>query len=173
MTTAFAKQHVLDPELRKKLAVAMADKTDGYDRFDAEVWLADMSQRLAKFVKNPQERTMILKHTYIEARKADIDPALVLAVIHVESNFDRFAISKVGARGLMQIMPFWLKEIGKPDDNLFNLVTNLRLGCTILKHYIDREKGKIQAGLARYNGSAGSRRYSDKVLKKYNLNWTN
>ena len=102
---------------------------------------------------------------------ADLPPELVLAVIDVESNFDRFAISRVGARGLMQIMPFWLDEIGRPDDNLMHIHTNLRFGCTILKYYLDMENGDLIRALGRYNGSLGKRRYPNKVLDKLRLKW--
>ena len=95
----------------------------------------------------------------------------MLAVIDVESNFDRFAISVAGARGLMQIMPFWLNEIGRPDDNLLRINTNLRFGCTILKYYLDMENGDLVRALGRYNGSLGSSRYSNKVLDKLRLKW--
>ena len=106
-----------------------------------------------------------------EARRANLAPELVLAVIDVESNFDRFAISWAGARGLMQVMPFWLDEIGRPDDNLFHVHTNLRMGCTILRYYLDREKGDLVKALARYNGSTGRRVYSDKVLRRLQSKW--
>jgi len=89
----------------------------------------------------------------------------------VESNFDKYAISGAGARGLMQVMPFWLNEIGRPDDNLLHVNTNLHLGCTILKFYLDMEDGDLQRGLGRYNGSLGRRTYPTKVLKKLRLKW--
>ena len=98
-------------------------------------------------------------------------PELVLAVIDVESNFDRFAISYVDARGLMQVMPFWLEEIGRPDDNLMHIHTNLRMGCTILRYYMDMENNDLVRALSRYNGSRGSRKYADKVLDKLRLKW--
>ena len=106
-----------------------------------------------------------------EAKRANLEPELVLAVIDVESNFDRFAISVAGARGLMQVMPFWLDEIGRPDDNLFHVQTNLRMGCTILRYYLDREDGSLTRGLARYNGSVGKVWYPRRVLKKLNSKW--
>ena len=108
---------------------------------------------------------------HYEATRADLPPELVLAVIETESNFNRWAISVVGARGLMQIMPFWLKEIGREDDNLFTVSTNLRFGCTILRHYLDREKGNISRALGRYNGSLGKVKYPNKVLDKLRRNW--
>ena len=95
----------------------------------------------------------------------------MLALINVESNFDRFAISSAGARGLMQIMPFWLNEIGRPDDNLFNIHTNLRFGCTILGIYLKREKGNMYRALARYNGSVGKRWYPNRVYLALSKRW--
>ena len=141
------------------------------DRYDAEVWLVDMSARLQRKVPNPVERLDMLRQVHREARRANLEPELVLAVIDVESNFDRFAISWAGARGLMQVMPFWLDEIGRPDDNLFHVHTNLRMGCTILRYYLDREKGDLVKALARYNGSTGRRVYSDKVLRRLQSKW--
>ena len=160
-----------DPALIALLKQA-ASETDSFrDHFDAEVWLTDMSARLARQVADPQERVDILKRVHYEAKRADLPPELVLAVIDVESNFDRFAISVAGARGLMQIMPFWLDEIGRPDDNLLHIDTNLRFGCTILKYYLDMENGDLQRALGRYNGSLGKRKYPNKVLDKLRLKW--
>ncbi len=166
-----AAQDAPDPALVKLLRDA-ANETDSFpDRFDAQVWLTDMSGRLARQVKDPEERIEILQHVHFEATRAELPPELVLAVIDVESNFDRFAISVVGARGLMQIMPFWLDEIGRPDDNLMRIETNLRFGCTILKYYMNIEKGDLQRALGRYNGSLGKRTYPNKVLDKLRLKW--
>lgn len=160
-----------DPVLRELLRQA-ANEADSFpDRFDAHVWLSDMSARLAKQVDDPAERIEILKRVHYEATRADVAPELVLAVIDVESNFDRFAISVAGARGLMQIMPFWLDEIGRPNDNLFYIQTNLRLGCTILKYYLDMEQGDLKRALGRYNGSLGKRHYPNLVLDKLRLKW--
>lgn len=160
-----------DDELRALLSKAVNSADSFEDRFDAEVWLLDMSSRLEKRVPDPAKRLRLLKQVHYEANRAKLAPELVLSVIQVESNFDRWAISRVGARGLMQIMPFWLKEIGKPDDNLFKPNTNLRFGCTILRHYLDKEKGDLVRGLARYNGSLGSKRYSNKVLNALSDKW--
>ncbi len=158
-------------ELRLLLQQAIKDSDSFVDRFDAEVWLTDMSNRLKKKVKDPVKRLNLLKQIHREARRADLHPELVLAVIDVESNFDRFAISKAGAQGLMQVMPFWLKEIGKPRDSLFNVRTNLRMGCTILKYYLKKEKGDLTRALARYNGSLGRYKYPNKVFKLLNKRW--
>lgn len=160
-----------DPVLRERLRAAAADADSFPDRFDAEVWLTDMSRRLARQVPDVEERLHILKRVHYEADRADLPPELVLAVIDVESNFDRFAISVAGAQGLMQVMPFWLEEIGRPEDNLMRIDTNLRFGCTILKYYMDMENGDFVRALGRYNGSLGRRKYPNKVLDRLRLKW--
>ncbi|HZW59935.1 MAG TPA: lytic transglycosylase domain-containing protein [Woeseiaceae bacterium] len=160
-----------DPVLRELLRQAANDADSFPDRFDAQVWLTDMSRRLRPQVVDHAERIAILKRAHFEARRADLPPELVLAVIDVESNFDRFAISVAGAQGLMQVMPFWLNEIGRPRDNLMHIGTNLRLGCTILKYYLDLEDGDLVRALGRYNGSLGKRDYPNRVLDKLRLKW--
>ncbi len=160
-----------DNELRLLLIKAINDNHSFNDRFDAEVWLVDMSARLAPRVPDAEKRISMLKQIHYEATRAGLYPELVLAVIDVESNFNRYAISRSGAMGLMQVMPFWLNEIGKPGDNLFNLKTNLRLGCTILHYYLDKEKGDLTRALARYNGSLGNYRYSKKVYHALDIHW--
>lgn len=170
MQVASASPEV-DPALRDKLMAAVSDASSFEDRFAAEVWLSDMSNRLDELVPDHDERFAILKAVHAEASRVDLPPELVLAVIEVESRFDRFAVSHAGARGLMQIMPFWLEEIGRPDDNLFHVETNLRFGCTILRHYLDREKGNLLKALARYNGSTGHRWYADRVFAKLSRKW--
>ena len=137
-----------------------------------EVWLTDMSWRLKRWDEvPPEERILILKTVHQEATRAGLAPELVLSVIHVESNFDRFAISSAGARGLMQVMPFWLDELDRPDDDLFDIRTNIRFGCTILKHYLDREKGNHSRALARYNGSLGQLWYPQRVFDAMRKRW--
>jgi soluble lytic murein transglycosylase-like protein len=160
-----------DPKLRRLLTQAINSSDSFQDRFDAEVWLVDMSQRLQPFITNEQRRLDLLRAVHHEAMRAKLVPELVLAVIQVESRFDRFAISKSGAQGLMQVMPFWLKEIGHPEDNLMNMHTNLRMGCTILKYYMNMEKNNLRRALARYNGNVNSRDYSNKVLDALRLRW--
>lgn len=160
-----------DPELLSKLREAAQEPASFSDRFEAEVWLADMSTRVGNRIKDTDERIAILKGIHATAEQHDLPAELVLAVIEVESNFDRFAISYAGAQGLMQVMPFWLKEIGRPNDNLFDIDTNLRMGCTILRHYLDKEKGNLPRALARYNGSLGRTTYSNKVLDKLRKRW--
>ena len=130
-----------DDVLRALLIQAVNESDSFTNRFDAEAWLTDMSGRLASTMADPEERITILRFVHHEATRSNLQPELVLSVIQVESGFERFAISRAGAQGLMQIMPFWLDEIGRPNDNLFHINTNLRLGCTILRHYLDIENG--------------------------------
>ena len=160
-----------NPELRRLLKAALETDYGFEDRFEAQVWLLDMSQRLEKFVEDPATRIELLKNSHYEARRVDIEPELVLAVIEVESAFDEYAISVAGARGLMQVMPFWLDEIGISDQNLFKIRTNLRMGCTILRYYIDMEPGDLGRALARYNGSLGKTIYPNKVISALHRNW--
>jgi soluble lytic murein transglycosylase-like protein len=160
-----------DEELRLLLTKTVNEAESFYDRFDAEVWLVDMSSRLKPYIKDTQDRLDLLKRVHAEAKRAQLEPELVMALIHVESAFKRFAISRVGAQGLMQVMPFWKNEIGRSDDNLTNIETNLRYGCTILKHYINKEKGNLIRALARYNGSLGKTKYPEKVLRFWQDYW--
>jgi len=157
--------------LRERLREAMLDTTSFPDEFDAQVWLTDMAIRLGNQVADPQERVLILKRTHQEATRADLPPEMVLAVIDIESAFDAYAVSVAGAQGLMQVMPFWLDEIGQPGDRLIEISTNLRMGCTILKYYFDMESGDWTRALARYNGSLGSRKYPEKVLNRLRSRW--
>jgi soluble lytic murein transglycosylase-like protein len=166
-----ASRQPIDDELRKVLLKA-ANSSDSFtDRFEAEVWLHDMSNRLARYMPEPDDRIDFLKNVHYEAKRAELAPELVLSVIHVESAFNRWAISSVGAQGYMQVMPFWLKEIGREGDSLFDMKTNLRFGCTILRHYLDREKGNLTRALARYNGSLGKYKYPNKVFDKLQNRW--
>lgn len=160
-----------DADLRDALAKAVTEADSFNDRFDAQVWLMDMSGRLQRYIPDTDERLEFLKNVHYEAKRADLPPELVLAVIHVESAFNRWAISSVGARGLMQVMPFWLKELKRENDNLFNVQTNLRFGCTILRHYLNREKGDLTKALARYNGSVGRAKYPRKVFNRLRNRW--
>ena len=167
----FAYGQQAEPELRDLLKQTVSQSTSFQDRFDAEVWLVDMSARLARYVPDPSERLTLLRLVHQEAHKAKLKPEIVLAVIHAESGFDRFAISSVGAQGLMQVMPFWKNELGRPDDNLTDNATNLRYGCTILSYYLKREKGNLSRALARYNGSLGQHRYPAKVIGFWHDYW--
>ncbi len=160
-----------DPELREVLRAAANESPSFTDRFDAEVWLTDMSRRLARQVRDPEERIKILTLVHMEAKRVALPPELILAVIEIESNFDRYAVSVAGALGLMQVMPFWIEEIGRPDDNLLHTTTNLRYGCTILRFYYDKEDGDLRRALGRYNGSLGKRKYPNKVIDKLSTKW--
>ena len=160
-----------DEELRQVLERAVTDADAFPDRFDAEVWLLDMSRRLEHKVPNARYRIDLLKQVHYEARRAGLPPELVLAVIDVESNFNPYAISRAGARGLMQVMPFWLERIGKSGDSLFRVHTNLRYGCTILKYYLEKENGNLFHALARYNGSRGERWYPAAVNRAWRTRW--
>ena len=158
-------------ELRSFL-VRTIDNADSFeDRYDAEVWLVDMSSRLAPFVDDAQQRLSLLQDVHIAATRAGLSPELVLAVIEVESYFDRFAVSRAGAQGMMQVMPFWKNEIGRPDDNLTRQQTNLEYGCRILQFYLQRKNGHLHEALAAYNGSSGSRKYSNKVHRAWDRHW--
>ncbi len=157
-------QQIIDEELRRSLKRNIEAADSFEDRFEAEAWLMLMSGRLERYVKDPERRLSLLREVHREARRAGLQPELVLAVIEVESHFNRYAVSSVGAQGIMQVMPFWKNEIGRPEDNLIDLETNLRYGCTILKHYIERSEGRLAEALARYNGSYGSYRYTIKVM---------
>ncbi len=160
-----------EPELRALLEAAIAEADSFEHRFDAEVWLTDMSGRLKNFIKDDVERLEFLRTLHREAKRARIPPELALAVIEVESYFQRFALSTAGAQGYMQIMPFWLDEIATPHDNLFNTQTNLRMGCTILRFYLDKEKGNLFGALGRYNGSYGKPKYPNKVMRALDRRW--
>lgn len=177
MTTASAKvkkdaqKPAIDIELKQALAKAVADADSFDDEFEAQVWLVDMSARLKRYIKDPEERLQLLRMIHKEAARADISAELVISVIHVESAFNPYAVSYVGAQGLMQVMPFWKNELGRGDDNLIDVSTNLRYGCTILRHYLDREKGDWTRALARYNGSLGRTKYPEKVMNFWQKYW--
>ena len=138
---------------------------------EADVWLIEMSRRLERRIPDAAYRADFLKTVHYEAKRAGLDPLLVLGVIEVESRFRKYAISKVGARGYMQVMPFWVKLIGVPENNLFHLSTNLRYGCTILRHYLDIEKGDLFRALGRYNGSLGKPEYPNLVRTAWRKYW--
>lgn len=128
-------------------------------------WLGAMSERLKKKKPQWQVRKEFLQTVWYESRRAGLDTTLVLGLIQVESNFRKFAVSRVGARGYMQVMPFWARVIGDGDaSKLFHMQTNLRFGCVILRHYLERENGNLFMGLGRYNGSRGKAAYPDAVL---------
>jgi soluble lytic murein transglycosylase-like protein len=169
--TAGAAVQTPDPVLRELLRDAMNESTSFPDKFEAQVWLTDMAIRLGDQVTDPDEKILILTQVHWEARRVDLPPEMILAVIDIESAFDPYAVSSAGAQGLMQVMPFWLDDIGRPGDRLVDIRTNLRMGCTILKYYYDMENGDWVRALARYNGSFGSRRYPEKVLSRLSSRW--
>ncbi len=138
---------------------------------EAHAWLADMSRRLEKRIPDKGTRLDLLKTIHYEATRAGLDPQLVLGLIQVESGFKKYAVSTAGARGLMQVMPFWVKEIGSAEHNLFHLRINLRYGCTILRHYLDIEKGNLFRALGRYNGSLGQAEYPNMVAAAWKNAW--
>lgn len=158
--------------LQRSVADAVSPRLAFEDEMDGEVWLADMSTRLRKYMPDETQRRKFLITVQYEATRAGLDPQLVLAMIHVESGFSKYAISKSGAQGYMQVMPFWVKLIGNENShNLFNLRTNLRYGCVILRHYLDIEKGNLFRALGRYNGSLGKARYPNLVRRKWQGDW--
>lgn len=143
--------------------------------FDSEEegqrWLDTMSRRLARYMPDPERREDFLTTVHYEAVRAGLDPQLVLGLIQVESGFKKYALSTAGARGFMQVMPFWTKLIGETDHNLFHLRTNLRYGCVILRHYLDLERGNLFRALGRYNGSLGRAEYPNMVLGAWRKSW--
>lgn len=170
-TTASAQVKKVDPQLLLALQDAVTEADSFVDRYDAEVWLMAKSQPLARYIKDPQERMRVLKAIHRESTRAGLRPEIVLAVIQIESAFNPYAVSRVGAQGMMQVMPFWKNELGRPEDNLIDMDTNLRYGCTILKHYIKKAKGNMPNALAYYNGSYGRHTYSSKVLDAWVDRW--
>ncbi|MCO6504057.1 MAG: lytic transglycosylase domain-containing protein [Snodgrassella sp.] len=138
---------------------------------EANRWLHAMSSRLERYVPDVYGRTRLLTNIQYEAMRAGLDTQVVLGLIEVESRFRQYAISHVGARGLMQVMPFWVRQIGRSEHNLFDIRTNLRYGCTILRYYRNRENGNMVRALARYNGSLGRTTYSDAVIGAWKKHW--
>lgn len=165
----------LSTSVQGVLHKAIADQAVPYLAFETETqarhWLRAMSQRLAKRMPDQHAREAFLVSVHYEAKRAGLDPQLVLGVIQVESNFRKYAVSRAGARGYMQVMPFWRKLIGNQDHNLFHLRTNLRYGCVILRHYLDMEKGNLYRALGRYNGSLGRSEYPKMVVRAWQRNW--
>ena len=138
---------------------------------EGQAWMSDMSQRLAKRLPDATYRQEFLRSVHYEATRAGLDPQLVLGLIQVESGFKKYAVSNASARGYMQVMPFWVKSIGNSDHNLFHLRLNLRYGCTILRHYLDIERGDLYRALGRYNGSLGKPQYPNLVVGAWRKNW--
>jgi soluble lytic murein transglycosylase-like protein len=169
------KYEPLSASVRGSLHSAIADQAVPHLAFrserEARIWLTAMSSRLAKRMPDRVAREELLVTVHYEAKRAGLDPQLVLGLIQVESAFRKFAVSRAGARGYMQVMPFWVKLIGAADHNLFNLRTNLRYGCVILRHYLDIENGNLFRALGRYNGSLGKADYPNTVLQAWQGHW--
>lgn len=158
----------LSASVQTALSRAISDRGVPHLKFvqpeDGYKWLLAMSERLAKRIPDTTYRVELLKTVHYEATRAGLDPQLVLGIMHVESGFKKYAVSTAGARGLMQVMPFWVGLIGAKDDNLFHLRLNVRYGCVILRHYLDIEKGDLYRALGRYNGSLGRPEYPNLVF---------
>lgn len=169
------KYEPLAASVRAALHEAVSDSRPQVSSFksplEATNWLTEMSGRLARRIPDRNYRIDLLRSIHYEATRAGLDPHLVLGLIQVESAFRKYAVSTVGARGYMQVMPFWLKVIGRPEDNLFDMRTNLRYG-TILRHYLDIEKGDLYRALGRYNGSLGKPEYPNLVRGAWQSNWS-
>jgi len=157
--------------LRTELAAVLTDTDPSRDRFDAEVWLISADAALTTFLGNVDERLQVLGIVWGEAARHGIDPEFALALMEVESSFDRFAVSSAGAQGLMQVMPFWKRELGRDADNLADPVTNIRYGMTILAHYLDVESGDAVRALTRYHGSRRDLSYPSRVYRVWNQRW--
>jgi len=157
-------QHSVSDQASPELAFAT--------QYEADFWLNEMSRRLQKSLPDAGYRMDFLKTVHYEAARAGLDPHLVLGLIEVESGFKKYAVSKVGARGYMQVMPFWVKEIGTKEQDLFHLRVNLRYGCTILRYYLDIEKGNLYRALGRYNGTLGKPGYPNLVRAAWRNHWS-
>jgi soluble lytic murein transglycosylase-like protein len=164
----------LAPSVVTVLSQAISDRPVPMDYANAterRAWLDEMSRRLATKIPDAGAREDFLATVHYEATRAGLDPQLVLGVIQFESAFRKYAVSSAGARGYMQVMPFWTKLIGSAEHNLFHLRTNLRYGCVILRHYLDVENGDLYRALGRYNGSLGRPEYPNGVIAVVNRNW--
>lgn len=158
--------------MQRAVADQAAPKLAFSSQQEAQFWLTEMSERLKNKIPNDEARREFLSTVHYEAVRAGLDPHLVLSLIQVESAFNKYAVSRVGARGYMQVMPFWVKSIGNQEHNLFHLRTNLRYGCTILRHYLRMENGDLYRALGRYNGSLGQAEYPNLVRTAWHKNWT-
>jgi len=175
---AFAGAQIYEPladSVRVRLSRMVSDKAPATMHFrepgDGQRWLEEMDKRLERRIPDRQQRLELLRSVQYEATRARLDPQLVLGVIEVESGFRKYAVSRAGARGYMQVMPFWVQLIGQPSHNLFHLRTNLAFGCVILRHYLDLEKGDYWRALGRYNGSLGKPGYPELVLAAWRGRW--
>jgi len=169
------REEAMSANVRSSLQRALADTAVTRTAFrnvaDEAAWLKEMSRRLAKRIPDEAERLEFLTTLHWEASRAGVDPQLMLGLIQVESGFRKYAVSPVGARGYTQVMPFWVKNIGNPDHNLFQLRTNLRYGALILRHYIDIERGDLYRALGRSNGSLGRPEYPTLVVGAWKRHW--
>lgn len=165
------KYEPLSASVRASLHRSVADQASPrhafFAREEGAAWLLAMSMRLERQIPDAKERENFLTTVHYEATRAGLEPQMVLGVIYVESRFRKYAVSRAGARGYMQVMPFWVTLIGDEKQNLFNLRTNLRYGCTILRHYLDIERGDLYRALGRYNGSLGKSSYPNAVLRAW------
>jgi len=175
---AFAGNQKYEPlaaSVQSQMQSTISDQATPFLAFDtveeARSWLDAMSQKLKHRMPDQHAREEFLVTVHYEAKRAGLDPQLVLGLIQVESAFRKYAVSSAGARGYMQVMPFWVKQIGQPGHNLFHLRTNLRYGCVILKHYLDVEHGDYFRALGRYNGSLGQADYPNMVVRAWISNW--
>ncbi|MBK7955083.1 MAG: lytic transglycosylase domain-containing protein [Candidatus Accumulibacter sp.] len=170
------KYEPLSDSVQSALSRSVSDRapqrSSFQDSMDSIDWLTEMSRRLEKRIPDREARFEFLRSVHYEATRAGLDPQLVLGLIQVESGFKKYAVSTAGARGFMQVMPFWVKLVGSGDDNLFHLRTNLRYGCTILRHYLDIERGDIYRALGRYNGSLGQPQYPNIVRMAWQNQWS-
>jgi soluble lytic murein transglycosylase-like protein len=163
-----------DPQLRTVVQQAIDDTACFSDQYDSAVWYKLMEPKLRRFVSDEAERLQILHSVYCETHRpsaAPLPPGLVLAVLEVESRFDRWAISSAGAVGLMQVMPFWPERLGLPRPQLIGVETNIRMGCAILRYYLQAERNDVRSALAHYNGSVGRRDYPDRVVVRWMDYW--
>jgi soluble lytic murein transglycosylase-like protein len=163
-----------DPELRAVVERAIATAECFPDKYDSEVWFRMMEPKLRRTVKDHAERMQILTTAFCEANRAGeqrLPPGLLLAVIDVESRFERWAVSSAGAVGLMQVMPFWPEQLGMRRPQLVQIEANMRMGSAILRHYLKRERNDVRRALARYNGSVGRREYPDLVITRWTRTW--
>ena len=171
LTANLARADAVDNELAAALRSALNQPNSFADPYIGQVWLASMTEPLSRWLPDAQQRLILLTQIHQEAVRVGLEPGLVLALIQVESAFDPYAISYAGARGMMQIMPFWKQEIGRENDNLMDTATNLRYGTTILAHYLRIEDGSLVRALARYNGSRGQTWYPKRVLTYWRNYW--
>ncbi len=169
-TSAARADQQKDPELKAVVQKAIQQAECFSDRYESAVWYTMMEPRLRKIVKDRNERLDILKQVFCETQREGalrLPPGLVMAVIMVESRFDRWAVSSAGAVGLMQVMPFWPEQLGMKRYELTRIAPNIRMGCAILRFYLQKERNSVTRALARYNGSVGRRRYADLVINQW------